>query len=178
MLLSILTLLLLLLLLSDDALAGKKSTVQNDMPAWFLTPPAGCGGGSAVFDPTMREIAKVEADTNARADLTRQVESQVSSVVKTAYSKSTTDGSTQSSSSAQSVAKTSTEMALLGARTMASEVKGGSLYLMVCIEPGSLVKSFEEMAYLDDAMRTALVQGTRDSFGKQSEQLAALGLGR
>jgi hypothetical protein len=171
------SMLLLSLLVLDPADAGRKDKAPP-MPSWFLTPPAGCGAGSAIFDPVMREIAKVEADTQARADLTRQVQTNISSIVKTAYNKSTNSkGATSASASAESVTKSVTEMSLLGARTVASEVQTGTLYLMVCIEPESLISSFEEMAYLDDAMRMAMSDGVRQTYGGQVAQLQALGLG-
>ncbi len=173
-----LQLILIALLSSAPAEAGKKNKTPPppQMPSWFLTPPAGCGGGSAIFDPMMREIGKVEADTNARADLTRQVKSSVTSMVQTHYAKSTgPGGATQSTASADSVATTATDMALLGARTVASEVSDGQLYLMVCIKPESLVSSFQEMAYLDDAIKTALATEIQTAYGSQAADLKALG---
>jgi len=169
---------LLAMLTAAPAEAGKKNKTPPppNMPSWFMTPPAGCGGGSAIFDPMMREISKVEADTNARADLTRQVQSSVTSMVKTHYAKNTgPGGATQSSASAESTAKTATDMSLLGARTVASEVSEGNLYLMVCIKPESLVASFNEMAYLDDAIKTALATEVNTAYGSQAEQLKTLG---
>jgi len=55
---------------------------------------------------------------------------------------------------------------------VSSEVRSGTLYLLVCIEPESLVKGVQEMAYLDEAMRSGR-QGTRDAYAGQAAQLAS-----
>ncbi len=162
-----------------DARRNSAPPPTEAMPSWFLTPPPGCGAGSALFDASMREISKIEAETQARADLSRQVQTSISSIVVTAYSKSTNSGgNTQANASAESVTTSATETSLLGARTVASEVKAGSLYLMVCIEPEALVTSFEEMAYLDEAIRAAMADGVRSTYGGQAEQLRTLGVGK
>jgi hypothetical protein len=167
------------LLTTTGAHAGKKDKTPPppQMPSWFLTPPDGCGGGSAVFDINMREISKIEADTNARAELTRQIQTQVSTMVTQTFQKSTgPGGGTNASANTDAVTKSATDVALLGARAVSSEVLDGHLYLLLCIEPESLVTAFQEMAYLDDAMRVALGDSVRTTYAAQTAQLKGLGL--
>ena len=164
------------LLVMTTADAGKRKRKQADMPTWFLTPPEGCAGGSAIFDPNMREIARVEADTAARAQLTRQISTSVQTMVTQVFEKrSGSGGSTNASANTTSVTKSATEQVLLGARAVSSEIMDGQLYLLLCIQPESLVKAFEEMAYLDDAMKVALGEGARTTYAAQTQQLQALG---
>jgi hypothetical protein len=143
-------------------------------PPWYFAPPVGCGVGSTKYNPNFIEGSKLDAETAARTDLARQVQSQVGTVVTAVYSRASS--SDAGGEAMEATNRASSDLTVLGVRPVGHQISGEKLYLMLCIEPGGLAKKFEEMAYLDDAIRVALAQGARDTFGKQAAQLAALGL--
>ena len=167
-------LLCFLLLFPLAASAGKKK--KNDVPApeWVDAPPAGCGAGSSIYDRNMREISKVEAEANARADLSRSIHSHVSSIIKNSYSKQTNGGETTGKSSAVSVTKVATDQSLTAARKTHTEIAGATMYILVCIQPEGLKKVFEEMAYLDETLRFALGEASLQEFSAQAAHLARI----
>jgi len=166
---------LLMLVAGTALLAGcpkKTNTVKtNPTPEWYDEPPAGCGVGSALYQPGLREMAKTEADGNARNDLSRQLQTEVEGMVKAYMSQGIAEGETFGESMSTNVVRTITDNTLMGGRTVKNVTIGQEMFVLVCLDPETFGDMFDRMDTMSEQMREALKQRMTEEFSDLDAQI-------
>lgn len=144
-------------------------------PSWYDAPPSGCGVGSAILQPGMRDLARSEADNNARADLSRQLQTMVEGMVKQYASQGLADGEAFGESRAVSVSRNVTQNNLVGARTVKNASKDNEMFVLVCLDPETFGDAFDRMTEVDQKMRDALKERMEEEFQDLDAQLERIG---
>jgi hypothetical protein len=128
----------------------------RDIPGWALAQPPLCGVGTAKFRGNLG-MTKTTAETAARADLSRQIETKVKDMVTTYASEGETANGEFSEQKNVNVSQALSKNTLVGSRPKKAHMaKDNQYYSLVCLEPDVLTKAFEGMKQLSATARKAL----------------------
>ena len=128
----------------------------KDIPGWALAQPPLCGVGTSKFRGNLG-MTKTTAETAARADLSRQIETKVKDMVKTYAAEGETAKGEFSEQKNVNVSQALSKTTLVGSRPKkAYMAKDNQYYSLVCLEPDVLTKAFEGMKQLSATARKAL----------------------
>ena len=135
----------------------------KDIPGWALAQPPLCGVGTSKFRGNLG-MTKTTAETAARADLSRQIETKVKDMVTTYAAEGQTAEGEFSEQKNVNVTKALSKTTLAGSRPKKAYMsKDNQFYSLVCLEPDVLTKAFEGMKELSAAARKALAKRAKQA---------------
>ena len=130
--------------------------VQN-LPEWVMNQPPLCGVGIQKFRGNLGS-AKRFAESSAREDLSRQLETRVKGMIKQYNQEGgTEDGEISEELSTRAVV-TLTKQTLNGAVPKKSDMRDGQFFTLVCLETDALTAAINSMKTLKGAQRKALAR--------------------
>ena len=144
-----------------------------NLPAFVLEQPAGCGVGSAKFRGNIN-LAREAAVSSARADLSRQLKTQINAMLKRYQQEGEVDGRDMTEETITSVSKDITSMSLVGTRATMSKSMDGNLHALVCLDPETFASSFDRMKKLNDSQRAALKERATKEFKNLDKEIEKL----
>ena len=143
------------------------------LPAFVLNQPAGCGVGSAKFRGNIN-LARAAAVSSARADLSRQLKTQINALLKRYQQEGEVDGKDMTEETITSVSKDVTSMSVVGTRATMTKVMEGNLHALVCLDPETFASSFERMNKLSESQRAALKKRAAAEFDDLDREIEKL----
>lgn len=152
--------------------APKKKSF-GDAPSWFDNPVKGCGVGTAKMR-SMRDLARTSAVASARADLSKQLESTVATMVKKYQAEGEADAKDFSEELTTGVIREVSQNTLVGTRVAKTEVKDNEFYAMVCLDPETFADAFSRMDKLSEKARVALKKRAEEEFKDMDAQIEKL----
>ena len=144
-------------LLSACGSDPKAAPEADNLPEWFLSQPPLCGVGVQKFRGNMG-AAKSFAESKARDDLSRQLETRVKSMIKQYNQEGGTEDGEISEELSTQAAVTLSKTTLQGSVPKKADVRDGNFYSLVCLEPGTLTEAINGMKQLGAAQRKALAR--------------------
>ena len=123
--------------------------VQN-VPEWVLNQPPLCGVGIQKVRGNLG-FAKDAAQSSARDDLARQIETRVKSMIKQYNQEGGTEDGDISEELSTKASLSLSKQTLSGSVPKKADVREGQFYSLVCLEPGALTDAIKKMKVLGDA---------------------------
>lgn len=146
--------------------------VPSDMPDWYLEPPGMCAVGDTKFRGNLG-LARSSAITKARANLAKNLEDKVSTMLENYAAEGETSGNEFSEEQISDVSRSLAGMKLAG--TKAKKVKvgkeSGLIFALVCPEPELFMKAVEGMNELSAKRKAELKKAAEDGLNKMDAQL-------
>ena len=139
-------------------------------PAWYDTPIAGCGVGSAKHRGN-RNLTKEAATSRARRDLAAQLKAKVQGMVKDYAAMGEAEGKEFSEELVTSVGRQVVDQTLVGTRVANAALIGAEMYVNVCLDPEAFADAFDRMNELDGKARVALKKRAKAEFADLDAQL-------
>ena len=136
---------------------GKSDIVTENLPEWVLNQPPLCGVGIQKFRGNVGS-AKSFAESSAREDLSRQLETKVRSMIKQYNQEGGTEDGEISEELSTRATVTLSKQTLNGAVPKKADMRDGQFYSLVCLEPGTLTEAINNMKALGAAQRKALAR--------------------
>ena len=144
---------------------AKKTATTNlkgmDMPPWALEQPDLCGVGMVKFRGNLG-AAKSAAESRARVDISKQIETKVKAMVKDYISEGGNADGDFSEEQIDQTSKTLSKQTLNGAVPKKAHVSQNAAephyYSLVCLNPGVLTDAINNMKQLGAAQRKALAR--------------------
>jgi hypothetical protein len=155
------------------ACGGSKEVSEiegEDLPEWFLNQPALCGVGVQKVRGNIGS-AKSFAESNAREDLSRQLETKVKSMIKQYNQEGGTEDGEISEELSTRATLSLTKQTLNGAVPKKHALKNKQFYSLVCIDSGALTKAIDQMKVLGEAQRRALARRAKEAHKELDEQM-------
>jgi len=144
----------------------------NEVPSWYLNPPALCGRGSAPVRGTL-DFAVDSAGASGRVDLAKQFGVEVKAMMEKYASEGSKDGGDFSEELAERVSREIVNMKLVGARPTKTHVAtGGSkreVYMLVCLDAKVMDDALSQMNALSEKSRTVLRNAMEKKLAKLDE---------
>ncbi len=141
--------------------AETASVKGMDMPPWALNQPDLCGVGMVKFRGNLG-AAKSAAESRARVDISKQIETKVKAMVKDYISEGGNPDGDFSEEQIDQTSKTLSKQTLNGAVPKKAYVSQKAAephyYALVCLNPGVLTDAINNMKQLGDAQRRALAR--------------------
>lgn len=134
---------------------GKSMPETENLPEWVLSQPPLCGVGIQKFRGNVGS-AKSFAESKARTDLSRQLETKVRSMIKQYNQEGGTENGDISEELSTQATVTLSKQTLNGAVPKKSDMRDGQFYSLVCLEPDALTDAINNMKALNNAQRKAL----------------------
>ena len=132
------------------------SAVQN-LPEWVMNQPPLCGVGIQKFRGNLGS-AKRFAESSAREDLSRQLETRVKGMIKQYNQEGGTEDGEISEELSTRAVLTLTKQTLNGAVPKKSDMRDGQFFTLVCLETDALTDAINNMTKLKGAQRKALAR--------------------
>ena len=142
-------------------------------PDWVGNPIKGCAPGSAK-NRGIRDLARKAAIASARDELTRQLKVTVQGMIKAYKAMVETGGKDFAEEDTRSVTRQVVDQTMVGTRTVKTQLLGKEMYALVCLDPDTFAKAFEQMNKADEKMRAALKQRAEKEFHDLDTQLEKL----
>ena len=136
---------------------GTSMPETENLPKWVLNQPPLCGVGIQKFRGNVGS-AKTFAESNAREDLARQLETKVRSMIKQYNQEGDTEDGDISEELSTRATVTLSKQTLNGAVPKKSDMRDQQFYSLVCLEPDSLTDAINNMKILNKAQRKALAR--------------------
>jgi hypothetical protein len=137
--------------------SGKSDPVTENLPEWVLNQPPLCGVGIQKFRGNVGS-AKSFAESSAREDLSRQLETKVRSMIKQYNQEGGTEDGDISEELSTRATVTLSKQTLNGAVPKKADMRDGQFYSLVCLEPNTLTEAINNMKVLNAAQRKALAR--------------------
>ena len=145
----------------------------HGLPSWTLTPPNGCAVGSLPSQGS-RYLTRIGATTRARAELSRQLQTQIESVINTYFEERSDSARSRELLLSRSVQSTHGALEGTEIRELFEEVNSPrTLYALVCIERARALKAFEVFNEAPEPHRAALRVKARSAFEELERRLGA-----
>ena len=154
------TVLIALPFMGCGAKSGKSTASGGvDMPPWAMDQPDLCGVGIVKYRGNLGS-AKSAAESKARVDISTQIETKVSSMVKNYNSEGGTADGDFSEEKIDQVSKTLSKQTLNGAIPKKAYISktDQQYFSLVCLNPGVLTDAINNMKELGAAQRKALAK--------------------
>lgn len=158
---------------STQRLAATRAAEEPAMPSFALEPPKGCGVGSAKMGRTL-SISRTAAMSRARADLARQIQTEVHALVKDYALQGQAGGEEFSEERVESVSKQISKVSLVGTRAEKLEESNGELFALVCMDPEAIADALSKAEGLSTEEREALRERAQASFRELDTEVEAL----
>jgi hypothetical protein len=136
---------------------GQSMPETENLPEWVLSQPPLCGVGIQKFRGNVGS-AKSFAESKARTDLSRQLETKVRSMIKQYNQEGGTEDGDISEELSTQATVTLSKQTLNGAVPKKSDMRDGQFYSLVCLEPDALTDAINNMKALNNAQRKALAR--------------------
>ena len=151
---------LMLPLLFSFGCGGKEAPpatgqITKHMPAWAMTPPAGCSVGSYKFKGNISQADRV-ATSRARDELARQLETKVKSMIKDYVEEGESNGKDFTEELTQSVSKQVASMSLSGTVARKKDMMNDHFFTLVCLDIKTFLDTFDKMNQLSEKARQGL----------------------
>ena len=134
----------LLYLSGCGSYSGSSMTSASAPPAWFLIPPMGCAAGS-LGDQGSPHLTRIGAVTRARAELSRQIQVHIESVLTLYQEVGELEGRVAASEEMTSRSVQSTRAQLEGSQVRETATDQGTLYALVCVERARALRIISEV---------------------------------
>lgn len=131
--------------------------VAQNLPEWVLNQPPLCGVGIQKVRGNLG-FAKEAAQSSARDDLARQIETRVKSMIKQYNQEGGTEDGDISEELSTKASVSLAKQSLNGSVPKKADVREGQFYSLVCLEPGALTDAINQMKTLGEAQRKALAR--------------------
>ncbi len=141
-----------------------------ESPEWYNTPIKGCAVGSAKLRSIL-QAARDGAVASARADMAKQLEGTVQTMVKRYIREGEVDAKDFSEEDQRSVVRDTAEQTLNGVRVVKTASAGGQFYAMVCLDPETFGDAFSRMKTLSEKAREGLKKRAEEEFKDMDAQL-------
>lgn len=135
--------------------SGESMPETENLPKWVLNQPPLCGVGIQKFRGNVGS-AKSFAESSAREDLSRQLETKVRSMIKQYNQEGGTEDGDISEELSTRATVTLSKQTLNGAVPKKADMRDGQFYSLVCLEPNALTEAINNMKVLNAAQRKAL----------------------
>ena len=116
-------------------------------------------------------MAKTTAESKARVDLSKQMETKVRAMVKNYNQEGGTADGDFSEEQPTAVSVTLSKQTLNGAVPKKAAIQGGQYYALVCLSPGALTDAINQMKELGAAQRKALARRAEKAHKDLDEQM-------
>jgi hypothetical protein len=136
---------------------GESMPEMDNLPAWVMNQPPLCGVGIQKFRGNVGS-AKSFAESSAREDLSRQLETRVKSMIKQYNQEGGTEDGDISEELSTRASVTLSKQTLNGAVPKKSDMRDNQFYSLVCLEPDALTDAINNMKILNNAQRKALAR--------------------
>jgi hypothetical protein len=140
---------------------GMTQVGSSDEPGWIGEPPTLCGVGNQKIRSTAGNATKF-ARAKARDELSRKMETKVGNMIKSYLSEGGTGDGDFSEELVGDVSKQVSKTTLNGTsqkkRFIMRDGDIREVYVLVCLEPGSMDKAMDEMKQLNAKQRAALTK--------------------
>lgn len=136
---------------------GKSMPEVSNLPEWVMSQPPLCGVGIQNFRGNVGS-AKTFAESKAREDLSRQIETRVKSMIKQYNQEGGTEDGDISEELSTRATMTLSKQTLNGAVPKKADMRDNNYYALVCLEPGALTDAINNMKILNNAQRKALAR--------------------
>lgn len=137
--------------------APKMDPAAQNLPEWVMNQPPLCGVGIQKFRGNLGS-AKRFAESSAREDLSRQLETRVKGMIKQYNQEGGTEDGDISEELSTRAVLTLTKQTLNGAVPKKSEMRDGQFFSLVCLETDALTDAINNMKTLKGAQRKALAR--------------------
>jgi len=129
----------------------------KNLPEWVMNQPPLCGVGIQKFRGNLGS-AKRFAESSAREDLSRQLETRVKGMIKQYNQEGGTEDGDISEELSTRAVLTLTKQTLNGAVPKKSDMRDGQFFTLVCLEADALTNAINSMKVLKGAQRKALAR--------------------
>jgi hypothetical protein len=136
---------------------GESMPEMSNLPEWVMNQPPLCGVGIQKFRGTLGS-AKSFAESSAREDLARQLETRVKSMIKQYNQEGGTEDGDISEELSTRASVTLSKQTLNGAVPKKADMRDNQYYSLVCLEPDALTDAINNMKILNNAQRKALAR--------------------
>jgi hypothetical protein len=123
---------------------------------------------------SIREVAREAAITLARADLAKQLETRVQTMVDLVAREGQADGKDLSEEMITEVSREVAAKTLIGTRVAATQVIDNEIYALVCLDLDSIEDAFTSSSKLSDKARENLRKRADDAFKDLDQQVQKL----
>jgi hypothetical protein len=146
-----------LIFMSCGAAQIDRAPTGGDMPKWVMAQPPLCGVGIQKFLGNLG-ASKTAAETSARADLSRQLETKIQDMVKSYNAEGGTADGDFSEEETRMATTAASKQTLSGSRPKAAHFSqtDKQYYSLVCLDPGVFSDVFNKMNELNSVKREAL----------------------
>ena len=128
-----------------------------NLPKWFIKQPPLCGVGVQKIRGNTGS-AKSFAESNARDDLSRQLETRVKSMIKQYNQEGGTADGDISEELSTKAALSLSKQTINGSVPQQADIVNGEYYALVCLKPDELTNAINNMKSLKGAQRKALAR--------------------
>ena len=137
--------------------APKVDPAVENLPEWVMNQPPLCGVGIQKFRGNLG-ASKRFAESSAREDLSRQLETRVKGMIKQYNQEGGTEDGDISEELSTRAVLTLTKQTLNGAVPKKSDMRDGQFFSLVCLETDALTDAINNMKVLGAAQRKALAR--------------------
>lgn len=144
-----------------------------DMPEWALNQPPLCGVGIMKYRGNLG-AAKAAAESRARVDISRQLETKVKSMISDYVAEGGSADGDFSEEQVEQTSKSLSKQTINGSVPKKSYVSKGEdpqFFSLVCLEPGALTDAISNMKELGEAQRKALAQRAEKAHKEMEKEM-------
>jgi hypothetical protein len=131
-----------------------------NIPKWAVDQPDLCGLGIQKFRGNISTDRTV-ANAKARADLSRQIETKVKSMIKAYAATGEAEGEDFTEETSRIAVVNLSKTTINGAVPKKFDMMDDNIYTLVCLNPGVLTDAISNMKQLSHAQRAALEKRAR-----------------
>jgi hypothetical protein len=138
----------------------------DDLPKWAINPPKSCDVGSVTYRGDLN-LARSAATTRGRDSLAKQIETKVEGLIKDYQAQGEAEGKSFNEEDITQVSKQTASTSLVGTRAtevFLSETDPQTYYVLVCIDPASVIGAMDQMKQLNQKQKEYLKFNAKKAF--------------
>lgn len=154
-----------------SACGSKPDMAQSiNIPKWAVDQPDLCGVGIQKLRGNL-STDRVIANAKARADLSRQIETKVRSMIKSYSATGEAESEDFTEESSKTAVINLSKTTINGAIPKKLVIKDENVYSLVCLNPGVLTNAISNMKQLSHAQRRALEKRAKLAYKELEKQM-------